>query len=246
QAPNRKIVSWWLDDPILYFHDYPQVRAQLEHLHTLFVFDRGRFKELNGFGARQVAYLPCAFDPTIYRPKQVSIEEMNRYQCDVGLVASYYPKRGELVKHMQGLDVAIWGVGWKDKPEIKAFPQGVLRGKSLEGPDIATAYNVMRISPNLHHSQTILGGLNMRAFEIPAAGGFQLMDEVPGAEELFEPGSELVMYHSTAHFRELVDYYLSHPSERDAIARRGYERAIRQHTYKHRLQVMLETVENSQ
>lgn len=240
---SNRVISWWVDDPILYFHNYPHIRSQLEIIDILFMFDRGRFQELKQLGVRQIEYLPCAFDPTVYRPKQVSSADIKKYQSDVGMIASYYSKRGELLNHMHGLNISVWGMGWKNKPEIKAFPSGTLRGKNLNGHQIATAYSVMKICPNVHHAQTILGGLNMRAFEIPGAGGFQLMDYVDSMEEHFEIGKEIIVYQSLEYFRELTEYYLMHENERKAIAQRGYERAVRDHTYEQRLKKLFEVLD---
>lgn len=240
---GRRIVSWWLDDPLLYISEKPEIQDQFKHLDVLFVFDRGHLNDLKMLGAPMPTYLPCAFDPAIYHPKKVSSRDFKQYYCDIGFIASYYPERGELLKYMKGLKVAIWGGGWKAIPEIRSFPPRTLRGKSLAGPKVATAYNIMPICLNLHHSQTLIGGLNMRAFEIPAAGGFQLMDYVPGAEELFEPGLEIVMARSPAHFRELANFYLAHPEERLKITKAGMTRALRDHTYRNRLQFVFDTLE---
>lgn len=242
KAPNNQIISWWLDDPILYFDSHAQLRSQFEYIDILFMFDRGRFQELKQMGAKQVEYLPCAFDPAVYHPKQVSSADIKKYQSDVGMIASYYSKRGELLHHIHGLNVSVWGRGWKNKSEIKAFPSGTLRGKTLNGHQIATAYNIMKICPNVHHSQTVLGGLNMRTFEIPGAGGFQITDYVGGMEEHFEIGEEIIAYQSHEHFRELAEYYLKHEDERKKIARRGYERAVRDHTYEQRLKKVFEVL----
>lgn len=240
---SSRVISWWLDDPILYFHDYPHVRSQLEYVDILFMFDRGRFQELKKLGTNKVEYLPCAFDPAVYHPKQVSLLDIKRYGCDIGIIASYYHKRGELLNYMYGLDIAVWGKGWKNKFGGNGFHQKAFRGKSLNGHQIATAYNIMKICPNVHHSQTVLGGLNMRTFEIPGAGGFQLTDYIEGMEEHFEIGKEIVVYQSPQHFRELAEYYLKHEDERKAIAKRGYERAVRNHTYEQRLKKIFEVLD---
>jgi spore maturation protein CgeB len=240
KSPGRRVVSWWLDDPIVNFSAYPQVRAHLEYIDLFFLFDRGRFDELSALGARELIHLPCSVDPDIYHPKTPAPAEIKQYKCDLGFVASYYPERGELLKHMQGLDVAVWGMGWKNKPELQMHPRGTLRGKSLVGSKIASMYNVALICPNTHHSQSLLGGLNMRTFEIAAAGGFQIVDDIPGLEEQFEKGREIVVYESPEHFRELADYYLAHPAERKALAEHARERVLRDHTYRHRLRVVFD------
>jgi len=239
---SKHIISWWLDDPILYFPTHPQARAQLQYIDILFMFDRAKFQELQQLGAKQVEYLPCAFDADVYHPKQISPADIKKYQCDIGMIASYYDKRGELLNATHGFNVAVWGMGWKQYLKLKNYPTHTLRGKSLNGHQIATAYNIIKICPNAHHAQSVLGGLNMRTFEIPGAGGFQITDYVEGMEEHFEISKEIIVYQSPEHFRELAEYYLKHEDERKAIAKRGYERVIRDHTYQQRLKKIFEVL----
>lgn len=246
RAPHRRIISWWLDDPILYFQSSPQVLAQVKLVDALFIFDRGHFSELKSLGVSHLIYLPCAVDPLVYHPKRVNWLDRKRFKCEIGLVANYYPGRGALLRYLQGLDISIWGMDWKKPLALGDFPSAILRGKSLSGAEAATVYNVAQICPNVHHFQSRLGGLNMRTFEIPAAGGFELVDNIPGLENLFEIGSEIVAYNSPEHCRELADYYLAHPKERDMIVERGRKRVIRDHTYSQRLEVIFKTLQHMQ
>jgi spore maturation protein CgeB len=59
---------------------------------------------------------------------------------------------------------------------------------------------------------------------------------------MFEPGKEVVAYRSPEECVELVKYYLEHDKEREAIARAGQERTLREHTYYHRMQELVEIV----
>ncbi len=240
----RQVVSWWVDDPVLYFQNYPQVASQLKLIDTLFVFDHGCFDELKDFGVSNLAHLPCAYDPAVYYQKQVGLRDRKRFKCEVGLIANFYPERGKLLQHMQGLDVAIWGSGWKSFAGLKLFPPDTLRAKRLAGSDVAKVYNIARICPNAHHSQSRIGGLNMRTYEIPAAGGFELVDYIPGMEDQFELGKEMIVYRSPEHFRELAEYYLAHDDERSAVIQQGRERVLRDHTYQQRMKKVFETIKS--
>ena len=244
KVSGKRVVSWWVDDPILYFqnYDYPQVADQLHLIDAFFIYDYGGFDELKRYGVSNPVYLPCACDPNIYHPREVPPMEWERFKCDIGFIANYYPERGKLVKQMQGLNVAVWGSGWRRAPEFNVFPSGTLRGKRLSGPDVATVYNAAYICPNVHHSQSRAGGLNMRTYEIPAAGGFEMTDYIPGMEDQFEIGSEMIVYRSPEHFRELVEFYLKHPEERGEIVRRGRERVMRDHTYEQRMKSVFEAL----
>jgi spore maturation protein CgeB len=240
----QHVVSWWVDNPMLYFQNYPQVEAQLQLVDLLFVFDHGCFNELHDFGVLNLFHLSCACDPTIYFTKHLNSKDQKRFQCDIGLIANFYPERGELLHHMQGMDVAIWGSGWRNLPELKSFPPDTLRAKKLAGPDVAKVYNVARICPNIHHSQSRGGGLNMRTYEIPAAGGFELVDYIPGMEDQFELGKEMIVYHSPEHFRDLAEYYLTHEGERLDVIQRGRARVLRDHTYEQRMKKAFEAIKS--
>lgn len=88
---------------------------------------------------------------------------------------------------------------------------------------------------------SIAGDVTMRVFEGAAAGALVLTDPVQnGFDELFEPGKEVIVYQDDDDLVAKVDYYLAHPQEREAIARAGQARTLAQHTYRHRVQQILE------
>lgn len=88
---------------------------------------------------------------------------------------------------------------------------------------------------------SIAGDVTMRIFEGTAAGALVLTDAVQnGFDELFQPGGEVVVYQDDEDLAAKVQYYLEHPQEREAIARAGQARTLAQHTYRHRVQQILE------
>lgn len=243
KSPHRKIISWWVDNPILYFKDYPQVKELLKLIDALFIFDYDDLEILKQNGVKNFFYLPCAYDPQVYRPKTIAMPEKERFECEIAFIANFYPERGEFLRYTKGFDVAVWGRGWKNFLKSNHFPLSTLRAKSLNSENVASVYNTALICPNVHHIQSRSGGLNMRTFEIPGAGGFQLTDYIKGMEEHFEIGKEIVVYESPQHFRELVEYYLQHESERKAIAELGHKRAVRDHTYEQRLKKVFQVLD---
>ncbi len=84
-------------------------------------------------------------------------------------------------------------------------------------------------------------GLNMRHFEITAAGGFMMCYHTAEIDDFFEVDSECVTFHNEKELLEKVRYYLDHPQERVDIAHRGQQRTLREHLYSHRL----ETIRNA-
>jgi spore maturation protein CgeB len=83
------------------------------------------------------------------------------------------------------------------------------------------------------------GAVNQRVFDVPAAGAFLLTDHRRQIERLFEPDTEVALYHSQDEIPELLDRYLADPALRARIAAAGRARVLAQHTYEHRLSAML-------
>jgi len=83
-------------------------------------------------------------------------------------------------------------------------------------------------------------GLNMRHFEITAAGGFMLCYYQPEIEEHFVVGKECAVFTSEGELLEKIKYYLAHHEERAEIALAGQQRTLSQHLYSHRLQTIID------
>ncbi|EKD71962.1 MAG: hypothetical protein ACD_46C00045G0003 [uncultured bacterium] len=84
--------------------------------------------------------------------------------------------------------------------------------------------------------------MRLRDFEVPYAGGFYLVEEAPGYEHFFKPGSEVVTWKTTNDLIDKIHYYLKHDTEREAIARAGQKRAITEHTWAHRFNMLFQTL----
>jgi spore maturation protein CgeB len=73
-----------------------------------------------------------------------------------------------------------------------------------------------------------------RLFEVPAVGTLLITENAPYTEEFYEPGKEIVVFDSIEEGIEKAKYYLSHPEEGAKIAQAGYDRTIKDHSYKNR------------
>ena len=73
-----------------------------------------------------------------------------------------------------------------------------------------------------------------RNFEVPACGTFELTEDADDLRDYYKLGEEIVVYKGDKDLVEKVGYYLAHPEEREEIARRGYERTIREHSIERR------------
>lgn len=81
-------------------------------------------------------------------------------------------------------------------------------------------------------------GLNMRHFEITAAGGFMLCYHTSDIDEFFNVGSECETFSDEQDLLEKIHFYLEHPEKRIEIAHAGQRRTLNAHLYSHRLKTI--------
>ena len=83
--------------------------------------------------------------------------------------------------------------------------------------------------------RSIGSGIPLRAFDIMGCGGFLMTNYQSDMFEFFEPDKDFVYYIDYDDLLAKVEYYLSHDEEREAIARSGYAKVKKNHTYQHRI-----------
>jgi spore maturation protein CgeB len=76
--------------------------------------------------------------------------------------------------------------------------------------------------------------VKLRDFEVPACGGFYLVEHAAEYADFFIPGQEVESWRTVGELIEKIRYYLDHESERAAIAAAGRRRALREHLWTHR------------
>lgn len=81
----------------------------------------------------------------------------------------------------------------------------------------------------------ITDGTPLRILDILSCGGFLLTDHRDALEDMFQDGVDLVIFHGMEDMMKKAGYYLSHPAEREAIARQGMAKVRSLHTYDIRL-----------
>jgi spore maturation protein CgeB len=99
-----------------------------------------------------------------------------------------------------------------------------------------------KITVNHHIEMAKSYANNLRLFEATGVGTLLVTDWKENLHELFEPGKEVVFYRTPDECAEAVQYYLEHDEEREAIARGGQKRTLRDHTYCQRMPELVDIV----
>jgi spore maturation protein CgeB len=187
-----------------------------------------------------VYYLPECFNPAKHCVPDVVESELAAYRCDVTTAGTQHSWRVALFRHLAEYNVKIWGPPgplWLDVGPVAKMYQG----RPVHNQDKARAFRAAKIVlNNLHYGE--MWGINIRAFEIAGARGFQLIDWRPGLSQIFEDRKELICYHSVNDLKQKINYWLPRDDERKVIATAGMQRAFAEHTYRLRLELLLETL----
>ena len=170
------------------------------------------------------------FSSNIDKDAQWSAPEKFKY--NITFIGTYskewYAERETILNAVKDLGLNIWG----NKLWLDTSLRDYYRGRpSME--DMADIYHNSCIGINADISTKIAGtGVNLRPFEVTAAGSMLLnRDDRKDIFNLFKDGEEFISFHDAAEARKKAEYYLSHTDERNKIARAGFERSKRDHTY---------------
>jgi spore maturation protein CgeB len=163
---------------------------------------------------------------------------------DVTFIGSFHRAHGGRVALLEALcqrftQMKIWS------PTIEHLaPHSPIRA-CYQGPvwgmEMCRILACSKITLN-HHGDFAPYANNGRLYEATGMGALLITDWKENLHELFEPGKEVVAYRSSDQCAEFVRYYLEHDNEREAIARAGQERTLREHTEYQRTQDLLEIV----
>jgi len=162
-------------------------------------------------------YIPnfnCAYFPPRW------VEQRRAAIGFVGQAGQFHPRRRYLVQEIQkaGLPLIV---------------------QRAPAPVAATFYDSMQIAFNC----SLNGDLNMRVFEVMAAGGFLVTDRLSpqsGLSTLFRSGEEYVEYDDIDDLLKVLRHYLANPAECLNIAKAGHAAYLERHHPQHRIRELLD------
>ena len=245
RSRNLPFVVWFLDEPF----DAIRSCSYGRYFTHVFLQDKASLMYHRHFGNPNSFYLPYAAAPDISKRFSEQPGEQPRYK--VHLVGSPSEKRLKLIEKLQsaGIEVTVAGCGWtgaekgvnivqpRSYNEVFNLYRQSLINISL-GDTKSSPYNPSQLQPYSPDHAT---------FNIAASCGFHITDiSRAGITECFVPDKEIVQFTDLDDCVEKVRYYLEHTDEMEAIAASAFERVCNEHTYRHRIEAILKTVEENE
>lgn len=229
-----KIIYWWGD---ILSNSGQKKMCELEHfVDAILMSYPGDIKFMQSKLTQNIEYFPFGVSQTYHLQNYIS--GVNQYKKhELSFVGTYYKNRCETLHYLNthcdklnNSSVQLYGRSWR---RCKHPPAN----KSLALNASLEIYQQSKISLNIHHYKTN-NGLNMKFFEIPASGGFQLCD-YQAVMDTFPAGKLMVSYDSLDDLCNKVEYYLSHNKERLELAKEIHQLVITQELYTQRLKRLL-------
>ena len=209
-------LAWWA---IATHLDFARTLKRAWESDFVFTAQRDGAERFRRGGLSGVTWLPLACDPAIHRPHAVA------KGWDVAFVGHELPgERARLLNRIR-----------------EAFPNHFIGQCYRE--QMAETYSAAKIVFN----RSVENDINMRVFEALACGSLLLTNDLThnGQAELFEEGLHLATYASEEELLDKARFYLKHEQERERIAKAGLQEVRRRHTYRHRMETLLASIENS-
>lgn len=233
QARRRKIpVVAWLTN--LFFNIMrreAQVRQNpIFKADIVFTTDGGHQKEFEAAGVNHVCLRQGIYQKEAYIPDE---KELTPMTTEIGFIGAIYDNIWPYRKQL---------VDWLKDTYAEKFEQYGARGE-VRHHELNVLVNRLKIvvgdsvwSPHYWSN---------RVYEIIGRGGFLIMPDIPGLEKEFTPYQHYIPYKmgNFKQLKEIIDYFLTHDKERNAIRMAGFEHCKKYHTYKHRVKKMLEILE---
>jgi hypothetical protein len=181
-------------------------------------------------------YFRIAFDPKIL--ERLGPVEKDIDASFVGGISRDHGKALSTLEYLaKNTPIEFFGYG-ANKLDPKS-PIRLRHHGEVWGLDMYRSLARSHVTLNRHIDVAENNANNMRLFEATGVGTMLLTDRKDNLGELFEIGKEVVAYSSPEEAAELIQYYLAHPNEAQAISKAGQARTLREHTYRHRMEELV-------
>ena len=250
-CPDAQLVSYTDDDMFNSLNRTWAYRFGVKCYDTIFTTKsyNANPEELPSFGAKRVVMVDKAYDPAHHMPVELTAEEHEWLDDDVGFIGSFEQPRAEDMLYLaqNGIRVRVWGNGW-DSFDPKE-PNLIIERRALVNTNNNPLYSkgICATKINLAFLRKANRDLQTdRSIEIPACGAFMMAEYSDEHAALFVEDKEAVFFRSREELAEKIKYYLSHDDERLGIAAAGRERCLAdKYDQKGRMKFMLDGLSSS-
>lgn len=228
---------------------WPTNNGKLNIMYMISCYNKVSDYEINRFDAVLIGSKTIAkkmqkkhknvfFVPQFTNTDRFFPEYDERYAHDVLFVGNAYagvrPVVGMALE--KGIDISVYGNFWKGKIDDK-----YIKGVYIDNSDLHKYYSSAKINLN-DTTETMKnnGFISNRIYDVTACGGFLISDYIPEIEDVY--GDAIPMYKNATELKQLIEYYLAHPKERQEKALRAHKITVEHFSHKNFAQWLKDTI----
>lgn len=251
--------NWFGDD---HWRFYNFSRYYAPYFHWVSTTDSQAVEKYHKIGYKNVIKTQWACNHFLYKPSNLP------KIYEVTFIGQPHGNRREIIEKIRkvGIKVECWGKGWPNgkisqEKMLTIFSQSKINlnltksSGGLNFRNFASIFlkkelggNLKLVNPKYYFSnfQSLLAKkkeqIKARNFEVPGCGGFLLTGDADNLEDYYQKDKEIVVYKDINDIIKKIKYYLIHDLERESIAKAGYERTLRDHTYEKRFKEIFKII----
>ncbi|HAR62915.1 MAG: hypothetical protein DKM50_00770 [Candidatus Margulisiibacteriota bacterium] len=233
------IIAWYVDNP---FH-FPEVKDSLDLPDQIITHDRAIRDDILKYN-NNVTYLPNCTDPELFiqtKNSRLRFGNISFIGHSYGGHSKTGLKRASAINTVADHGVVVYGDrNWKNTYTYFTGLRGRCIDRILTPQECAYIYYNSKINLNINHIQNI-DSVTQRTFDIPVAGGFQIVEYAPCIEELFHK-QDIVSFKTLDDLWHKTLFYLKHETLRSDIVQRSAAHILQHHTFDNRVQKLLRII----
>jgi spore maturation protein CgeB len=238
-----RLAVWNVDNP---FHANVSSYQSLRHIQksdVYLIWAHYLMDALRSAGARQVEFLPFAFDPESHPDVEIPEEEIQKWASDVCFVGTWDAEREQALRPLanQGFDLAIYGQGWLKNSPTDSPLRPHVRSDSIWNKDVVKAFKGAKLVLNLlrrHNWQ----GHNFRTMEATGIGGGALLTPFTPDQcnILFNQEKDIFCYKGTHPSPSQIQKLLADPERLKAASTCAKEKTFSNHLLNKRIKNIID------
>jgi len=212
----------------------------INYYDIVFGIDIPDYRLLSKLYTGRLIHIDKCFESRLHKP--LSKFRMN-FRFNVLFVGSFEKDRFKSLNYLasNGIKIDVFGNMW-EKCKFSIHPNLIIHYKELINEDYVKA---------IYEAKITLGFLRQinkdtqtsRTFEIPASGGFMLMQRTSDHKRLFVEGKDAEYFSSNSELLYKVNYYLNNNNERESIAMNGRRKCLSEnYDYDSRINKMIKDI----
>lgn len=236
QYPHLVLINYNPDSPFNTSSSEKEVEKSIALYDIYCTYSHQLVNQISNAGCKQVVYSPFAVDDKLIYPLK-----HEKYLYNISFIGNGDIDRQQKVINLfenSFLSLNVFGNTWNKKSYLNLYSQ-------RNGIEFLKTISQSKININLLRKQNE-GSVNMRTFEIPAAGGFMMHEYSEEAMEFFAPDKEAVYFISKDDFEDKAKFYLENEASRLKILENGYQKTkLYEFSYRSRMNEILSGLKKS-